>query len=209
MQRFIDEATVTDAALDNATKTAHEFGLNVPDAATASLLSTLAALAAGANKASLVAITPAAAVVGLHLLRGVRGDSQLTCIDPESEHQRHAREAFLEAGYAPSQCRFLPSRPLEVMGRLAPNNYQLIYADVRATDLSAMVEAAWPLLTEGGILVLADSLLDGLVGEESRNDRDAVAAREADALVSSMDDALVMRLPLGAGLTCVTKLAQK
>ncbi|WP_233195520.1 O-methyltransferase [Corynebacterium sp. 13CS0277] len=205
LQRYINSTASADAALVDAVDTAEEFGIAVPDTATASLLTTLAALAAGGEKASLVAVTPAAAVVGLHLLAGVAPGSQLTAIDPESEHQRHAREALSAAGYPASTLRFLPSRPLEVMGRLAKGSYHLIYADVRATDLAAMTQAAWPLLADGGVLVLADSLLDGLVGDESRSDRDTVAAREADQALADLEGAIVMRLPLGAGLTCITK----
>lgn len=209
LQSYIASTADISPALAEAMDTAEEFGVAVPDAATASLLTTLAALAAGDDKAALIAITPAAAVVGVHLLRGVRQGSQLTCIDPESEHQRHARHTLLAAGYSPSSIRFLPSRPLEVMGRLAQESYHVIYADVRATDMSALIASAWPLLAPGGVLILADSMLDGLIGDDSRMDRDTVAAREADASLNDMEDALVTRLPLGAGLTCVTKLGSR
>ena len=74
------------------------------------------------------------AVLGLYVLAGMPDNGILTCIDPEAEHQRSAKEAFREAGYAPSRGRFLPSRPLEVMGRLANDAYQVIYADVAALD---------------------------------------------------------------------------
>ncbi len=91
-----------------------------------------------------MAITPAANVVGLYLLAGMPDNGILTCIDPEAEHQRSAKTAFREAGYAPSRGRFLPSRPLEVMGRLANDAYQVIYADVAALELPAIIKAAWP-----------------------------------------------------------------
>ena len=92
------------------------------------------------------------------------------------------------------------------MGRLANDAYQVIYADVAALDLPAIIKAAWPLLQQGGTLVLANSLLDGTLADVSRTDRDTAAAREADEYLRELEGASVTRLPLGSGLTLVTKL---
>ncbi|MDU0478313.1 class I SAM-dependent methyltransferase [Staphylococcus chromogenes] len=203
---FILATTAEDEALANARQHAAEFGLTVPDAITGSLLSTLASGAATDSSAGAIAVTPAAGVVGLYLLGGLGEKGHLTCIDPETEHQRQAKKSFQEAGYRTSAYRFLPSRPLEVMGRLANDSYQLVYGDVRPADLRSFTEAAWPLLARGGVLVLADALLDGTIADESRKDRDTATARDTDIYLRELDDALVSRLPLGAGLTIVTKL---
>lgn len=92
------------------------------------------------------------------------------------------------------------------MGRLATAAYQVIYADVTPTDLPKLVELAWPLLGQRGTLVLANSLLDGTVADSSRNDRATQAALAADEYCRELDGAIVTRLPLGSGLTLVTKL---
>jgi len=92
------------------------------------------------------------------------------------------------------------------MGRLANDAYQVIYADVAALELPAIIKAAWPLLHQGGTLVLANSLLDGTLADASRTDRDTAAAREADEYLRELEGASVTRLPLGSGLTLVTKL---
>ena len=65
---------------------------------------------------------------------------------------------------------------------------------------------AWPLLHQHGTLVLANSLLDGTLADASRTDRDTAAAREADEYLRELEGASVTRLPLGSGLTLVTKL---
>ncbi|MEZ2122281.1 class I SAM-dependent methyltransferase [Corynebacterium sp. CCM 9204] len=197
--------TDTPPELVCARSDAEEFGLTVPDEITGSLLSTLAATATRETSAGAIAVTPAAAVVGLYLLEGLGARGTLTCIDPEAEHQKQARATFTAAGYRPSRFRFLPSRPLEVMGRLAPGSYQLVYGDMRPSDLRAFINAAWPLLGDGGVLILADCLLDGTLSDATRRDRDTVAAREADDHARQMDDALITRLPLGAGMTILTK----
>lgn len=206
LRTYIESTTDVPEALTAARRDAEEFGLTVPDEMTGQLLATLAATTGSApSSTGAVAVTPAAGVVGLYILRGLGEKRTLTCIDPEVEHQNQARTVFREAGYAPSRVRFLPSRPLDVMGRLAAGAYQLVYAEVPPVELPAVIEAGWPLLTPGGTLVLADALLDATLADESRRDRDTTAARAADELARSLEGALVTRLPLGAGLTLITK----
>lgn len=213
-----------EGALIDARSDASEYSLPTPSAAVGELLGTLAAAGAagtagGASGAvtGAVAMTPAAGVVGLHILAGLPEKSSLTCIDPEAEHQARAKSAFRDAGHGASRARFLPSRPLDVVGRLAAGAYHLVYVDVDPVDLPAVVEAAWPLLSPGGTLVLAGSLLDGTIADPTRKDRGTLAAREADELVDKFaagnaegfegQSAVVTRLPLDAGITLVTRRA--
>lgn len=192
-------------ALRQAREDAEENGVPTPSPIVGDLLTVLAAGSQASQGA--VAVTPAAGVAGLHILAGLREKATLTCIEPEAALQAGAKEAFRAAGFAPSRVRFLTSRPLEVMGRLATGAYQLIYADVAAVQLRPLIDAAWPLLAPGGTLVIAGSLLDGTVADPTRRDRETEAAREADAFVDTLalDDAAVARLPLDGGLTLITK----
>lgn len=192
-------------ALRQAREDAEENGVPTPSPIVGDLLTVLAAGSQASQGA--VAVTPAAGVAGLHILAGLRKKATLTCIEPEAALQAGAKEAFRAAGFAPSRVRFLTSRPLEVMGRLATGAYQLIYADVAAVQLRPLIDAAWPLLAPGGTLVIAGSLLDGTVADPTRRDRETEAAREADAYVDTLalDDAAVARLPLDGGLTLITK----
>ncbi|MBA1837647.1 O-methyltransferase [Corynebacterium sp. zg912] len=192
-------------ALRQAREDAEENGVPTPSPIVGDLLTVLAAGSQASQGA--VAVTPAAGVAGLHILVGLREKATLTCIEPEAALQAGAKEAFRAAGFAPSRVRFLTSRPLEVMGRLATGAYQLIYADVAAVQLRPLIDAAWPLLAPGGTLVIAGSLLDGTVADPTRRDRETEAAREADAFVDTLalDDAAVARLPLDGGLTLITK----
>ncbi len=194
------------AGLSVARIEAEENNLPGPTAAAGSLLATLAA--AGTSSHGAVAVTPAAGVVGLHILRGLPEKATVTCIDPEATHQASAKEAFRIAGFAPSRARFLTARPLDVMSRLAPASYRLVFADVDPAELSAVVGAAWPLLAPGATLVLAGSLLDGTIADSTRRDRATEAARAAQEGVDKLaadEDAVVTRLPLDGGLTLVTK----
>lgn len=197
-----------DSTLIDARSDASEYSLPTPSIAVGSLLGTLAAAGGAVSSAGVtgaVAITPAAGVVGLHILAGLPEKAALTCIDPEADHQTRAKAAFRDAGFGLSRARFLPSRPLDVLGRLAAGAYHLVFADVDPVDLPAVVDAAWPLLSPGGTLVLAGSLLDGTITDPTRKDRGTLAAREAEELVDSIEDAVVTRLPLDSGVTLVTR----
>lgn len=205
LRTYVESTTETDATVARAREDAAEFGLPAPDEMTGQLLTTLAATTNGNGSTGAIAITPAAGLVGLYILNGLADNTTLTCIDPESEHQRQAKALFREAGYSPSRVRFLLSRPLDVMSRLANDSYQLVFGQVSPMDLKALVDAAWPLLRRGGALVLADALLDGTIADQTRKDRDTQAARDADEYIRSIEGAHVARLPLGAGLTVVTK----
>lgn len=206
LRSYIESTSEVPEELDEARHDAAEFALDVPDETTGQLLSTLAATSCQNDSSGAVAITPAVSVVGLYLLHGLPPGTTLTCIDPEAEHQNKARSIFRSAGYTTSRVRFLPSRPLDVMGRLASGAYQLVYVDVSPMDLPTVIDAAWPLLGTGGTLVLPDVLLDGTLADLTRKDRDTVSAREADEKVRGLDNALVTRLPLGAGMTLVTRV---
>lgn len=207
MSAHINATTVADDALAGARDDAAEFGLPTPDAVVGGTLTALAALACSrrTEAPAAVAATPAVGIVGLHLFAGMPDDAVLTCIDPEIEHQKLARSAFRRAGIGPSRHRFLPSRPLDVLGRLAPGAYDLIYADVAPADIPAFRDRAWPLLSDGGVLVFAGALLDGTIADESRRDLDTVAARDAEKLLLERDDALVTRLPIGSGAIVLIK----
>ncbi|WIM68571.1 O-methyltransferase [Corynebacterium breve] len=207
IEEYIVSSTEEAEAIVAARADADEFRLNVPDDMTGRFLSGLAATTSHPDSGGAIAITPAAGLVGLYLLNGLPGKTTVTCIDPEAEHQTRAKAAFRDAGFAPSRGRFLTSNPVDVIHRLAPSSYQLVYADVAPMDLPTIISQAFPLLTPGGALVIADALLDGTLADQTRKDRDTEAAREADALVDTLDDALVVRLPLGAGLTMVVRKA--
>ncbi|WP_295642547.1 O-methyltransferase [uncultured Corynebacterium sp.] len=200
-----------DEALLNAVEAAEEFGLVYPDTITGEFLTFLSAHASGA--AGLAGYTPtaivmasASGVVGSFLFAGMP-EGHLTCIEPEVQHQQLAKEAFAAAGKRHNNYRFLPSNPLDVVGRLAQESYDLAVAEAAEEDLIPLVKATLPALRPGGVMVLMDSLVDGLIGDDSRTDRQTTAAREADEYLRELETVKVSRLPLGAGLTLITKVA--
>lgn len=205
--QHVNETTPVADAIAGATESAREFGIAVPDVMTGTLLTSLMQLAAARRTTSPAAViaSPAAAVVGLHLLAALDDGGVLTCIDPEIEHQSLAKKAFRDAGIRTNRQRFLPSHPREVLGRLAPGAYDLVYLDVAPSDLVSVQDQAWPLLRPGGVLIMAGALLDGTIEDPSRTDRDTQAAREADQHFLALEDATLLRLPLAAGMSVLIK----
>lgn len=220
---FLATRVETSPAIERAAQSAEEYGLRIPDEVTGRLLSTLAVPARGRDRepaaaqadgqtgpvgpaggrcTGAIAITPALAAVGSYILAGLPQESSLTCIDTEAENIRDARSLF-----PGGRARFLTARPLSVLSRMAPESYHLIYADIAPTHVEALVDATWPLLIPGGTLALADALLDGTLTDESRSDRTTAAARATFDRLSEWDprEAVVAHLPLGAGMTLVTR----
>ena len=116
-----------------------------------------------------------------------------------------ARQAFTAANIRSNQYRFLPSRPLEVMTRLAARSYSLIYAEIAPADAPTLVDEALELLEPGGLIILADILLDGTIANPARKDRDTAAARRLDESLRDREDIYLSRLPLGAGMVLISR----
>lgn len=214
IRAYVDSTSREDEVIAQAVEAATEFGLPTPDAMTGELLRFLSARAAGTgclagHTPTGIVMSAACGVIGMHLFRGLgyagAADGHVTCIEPEVQYQQLARAAFESAGIRPNLYRFLPSAPLDVVGRLAQDSYDIAVADAPAEDVLATVEATLPAVRPGGVVVLLDSLLDGLIGDQQREDRQTVAAREADEALRAMENVAVCRLPLGAGVTLITK----
>lgn len=214
IRTFVATTAPEDDAILRAKEAAGEFGLPVPDELTAEFIEFLAARAAGTatvedRTPTAVVMSAASGVIGLHLFAGLNSSGatgHLTCIDPEVQHQQLAKTAFAEADQQPNTFRFLPSTPLDVIGRLASDSYDVVVAEPAVEDIAATAVKTLPALRPGGVLVLLDTLLDGLVADASRTDRQTLQARQADEALRELEGALVARLPLGAGMTVITKL---
>ena len=207
MAQFVADTAVESDSMLTARTEAAELGITAPDPATIETIGFLAAHS-GPQRSAII-VSPAACVVGQAILSGfgTPGNGHVTCIDTESEHQQLARRSFLAAGHKHGDFRLLPSRPLEVMTRLATGAYGFIFAEVHPTDMETLIDEALPLLAPGGMLVVSGALLDGTVVDETRTDRDTEAARALDASLHERNDIRFMRLPVGSGLLVISPIA--
>jgi predicted O-methyltransferase YrrM len=163
-----------DGAITAARARADEVGVPCVDTTTGSLLRLLAAVS-GAK--AVVELGTGAGVSTLWLLRGMREDGILTTVDPETEHQRLARQSLAEAGYGTGRVRLIAGRALEVLPRLSDGAYDLVFCDALPQENADYLDAALRLLRPGGLVVFARALNDGRVVDPSARDADGGAAR--------------------------------
>jgi predicted O-methyltransferase YrrM len=167
--------------------------------------SALRFLAAVINARTVVEIGSGCGVSGIWLLRGMRPDGVLTSVDVEPEHQRLAKQAYTEAGFAASRTRLIAGRALDVLPRLTDGAYDLVFCDAAKHEYPDYLTAALRLLRPGGIVAFDNALWHDRVADPTQHDPETVAIREVGRLVRD-DEALVpVLLPVGDGLLCALK----
>jgi predicted O-methyltransferase YrrM len=167
--------------------------------------STLRFLAAVINARTVVEIGSGCGVSGIWLLRGMRPDGVLTSVDVEPEHQRLAKQAYAEAGFASSRARLIAGRALDVLPRLTDGAYDMVFCDAAKQEYPDYLTAALRLLRPGGIVAFDNALWHDRVADPTQRDPETVAIREVGRLVRD-DEALVpVLLPVGDGLLCALK----
>jgi predicted O-methyltransferase YrrM len=141
-----------------------------------------------------------AGVSGLWLLRGLGQDGILTSIDREAEHQRLAREAFTEAGFAPQRFRLITGSALDVAPRLNSDGYDLVFVDGDKTEYGEYLAEAKRLVRPGGVIAFDNALWHDRVADPSHRDPDTSAIRDLLKQVADDDELLPLLLPTGDGL---------
>lgn len=157
-------------------------------------------LAAAIGAKAVVEIGTGTGVSGVWLLRGMQADGVLTTIDTEAEHQRLAREAFTEAGFATARARTINGTALDVLPRLADASYDLVFCDAMKVEYPEYLTEALRLLRPGGGVAFDNALWGGKVADPSVRDADTVALREVGRVVRDSDRLTPALLPVGDGL---------
>ncbi|WP_375488225.1 O-methyltransferase [uncultured Mycobacterium sp.] len=189
----ISEDVILAAARDRA----GEIGASAVTPAVGALLSLLAKLSGGK---SVVEVGTGAGVSGLWLLSGMRDDGVLTTIDIEPEYQRIAKQAFAEAGVAPSRTRLISGRAQEVLTRLADESYDLVFIDADPLDQPDYVVEGVRLLRSGGVVVMHRAALGGRANDPAAHDAEVAAVRDAARLIAENERLTPALVPLGDGL---------
>jgi predicted O-methyltransferase YrrM len=186
-----------DAPVLAARARAAEVGVGCVDPTTGSVLRLLAA---STQARAEVELGTGAGVSSLWLLRGMRPDGVLTTVDPETEHQRLARQSLLEAGFGTGRVRLITGEALAVLPRLSDRAYDLVFCDAVKAENADYLGAATRLLRPGGLVVFAGALADGRVADPAARDPDTVALRELTRVVKEDERLTPALLPVGSGL---------
>jgi predicted O-methyltransferase YrrM len=192
-----EQSITEDAITASARERADDSGAGAVTPAVGALLSVLAKVA-GAK--AVVEVGTGAGVSGLWLLSGMRVDGVLTTIDVEPEHQRLAKQAFVEAGIGPSRTRLIGGRAQDVLTRLADDSYDLVFIDADPVDQPQFVIEGVRLLRSGGAIVVHRAALGGRAGDASAADKEVSAVREAARLIAEDERLTPVLVPLGDGL---------
>ena len=200
--------------LHAARRHAAEVGGAVPVGPATSAALRFIAAAIGAR--SVVEIGTGCGTSGIWLLRGMRTGGVLTSVDIEPEHQRLARKAFIDAGFASSRYRLISGRALEVLPRLADGAYDMVFCDADKQEYPEYLAGALRLLRPGGVVAFDNALwhsriIDALWRERAddgaADDPDTAAVRELCEQVKSDERLVPLLLPLGDGLLAAVKQA--
>ncbi|GAA3540605.1 O-methyltransferase [Amycolatopsis ultiminotia] len=161
---------------------------------------TLRFLAATLGARAVVEVGTGSGVSGLYLLRGMAADGVLTSIDVEPEHQRAARRTFVEAGYPPGRMRLIVGRALDVLPRLTPGGYDLVFVDAARIEFPSYYDQGVALLRRGGIIAFHNVLAGGRVADPARRDPETLALREVARAIREDERLVPALLPVGGGL---------
>jgi len=153
----------------------------------------LRVLAAATGARSVVEVGTGAGVSGLYLLGGMTADGILTTIDVEGENQRAAKEAYGEAGIAPSRYRLINGSAAEVLPRLRDEAYDLVFVDADKAEYPMYFEQALRLLRPGGVVAFDNALWHDRVADAAQRDPDTLTLRDLGRAVRD-DDRLVSAL---------------
>jgi predicted O-methyltransferase YrrM len=162
--------------------------------------SALSFLASAVQARAVAEIGTGTGVSGLWLLRGMQADGVLTSVDLEAEHQRLARETFVEAGYAPQRFRLIAGSGLDVMARLTDAGYDLVFLDADKVEYGEYLEQAVRLVRPGGLIVFHNALWHDRIADPSQHDPETSAIREVAQHVATDDRLRSTLIPLGDGL---------
>lgn len=207
VRRHVETSVVEDDVLRSARARADDLGVG---AVSPSVCTALEFLARVIGARTVVEVGTGAGVSGTALLRGMHPDGVLTTIDSEPEHQRAARTAFSEAGFASGRVRLINGRALDVLPRLTDAGYDLILVDPGAhgrTDHPDYLRDASRLLRPGGVVVLHGVLVGAAVADPARRDAATVALRETVRTVTEDEHWTPLLLPLGDGVLVATLAA--
>ncbi|MFP5370429.1 MAG: O-methyltransferase [Actinomycetes bacterium] len=168
----------------------------------------LAVLAAGVAARSVVSIGSGGGLAGLWLMRGMRPDGVLTALDGDPEQLRAARQAFADAGIAPSRTRMIFGTPAEVLPRLSPGAYDLVVCAGPPREYSTHLPELLGLIRVGGTLACHGVVEGGgRVADRTARDPQTVAWREMARAIRDDETLLPAVLPMGAGLLLATRRA--
>jgi predicted O-methyltransferase YrrM len=162
-------------------------------------------IAASLGARSVVEIGTGCGTSGIWLLRGMQPGGVLTSVDIDPEHQRLARRAFMDAGFATNRYRLIGGKAADVLPRLTDGGYDMVFCDADKHEYPGYLDAALRLLRPGGAVAFDNALWGGRVADPGSADPETLAIREVCDRVREDERLVPLLLPLGDGLLTAVK----
>jgi predicted O-methyltransferase YrrM len=202
MSAFAESYVREDIFMQQARNTGEELGTVDPSPAVGGLQRFLVQTL---RAHSIVEIGTGSGVSGLWLLGGNSKETVLTSIDVEREHTASARAIFEESGIPAQRYRLITGSILEVIGKLADENYDLVILRP-AADLMDLIHESYRLLRSGGILLVDHALSGGKVADPTQRDFESISRRDGVRAVKEDSRWSSTVLPVGSGVLLATKI---
>ena len=202
MSAFSESYVREDIFMQQARNNAEELGTLEPTPAVGGLLRFIVE---SLKARSIVDIGTGSGVSGLWLFAGASPETVLTSIDTEREHAASARTVLEESGITSQRFRLITGAIMEVVGKLADSNYDLIVIRP-AADLMELIHESYRMLRPGGILFIDHALSGGKVADPTQRDFDSISRRDGIRSVKEDSRWSSTVLPLGSGVLLATKL---
>ncbi|MFG2090634.1 MULTISPECIES: O-methyltransferase [unclassified Spirillospora] len=191
-----------DEPLLDARRRGAEVGAAPIGAAGGAALRFLATLIGARN---VVEVGSGCGVSGIWLMRGMPKDAVLTSVDIDPEHQRMAKQAYVEAGLGSFRTRMISGPALEVLPRLTDGGYDLVFCDAQKREYPEYLTDALRLLRPGGVVAFDNALWHDRVADPGHRDPDTEAIREVLRMVRDDERLVPLLVPVGDGLLCAVK----
>jgi predicted O-methyltransferase YrrM len=202
MSAFAENFPHADFFMQQARKNGAEIGAPDPTIGVGGLINFVAGLI---SAKSIVEIGTGSGVSGLWIFNGAPKDATFTSIDSEREHSASAKEILEEAGVSAQRFRLITGNIVEVVGKLADSNYDLMI--VRSPiDMVDVVQESYRLLKPNGVLIIDNALDGGKVADPTQRDFETIARRDSIKAIKEDSRWSSSLIPIGGGALLARKI---
>ena len=202
MSAFAENFPHEDFFMQQARKNGAEVGAPDPTVGVGGLIHFVVSLI---SAKSIVEIGTGSGVSGLWIFNGAPKEATFTSIDSEREHSASAKEILEEAGISAQRFRLITGNIIEVVGKLADSNYDLMI--VRSPeDMVDVVQESYRLLKTGGVLIIDNALDGGKVADPTQRDFETIARRDSIKAIREDSRWSATVLPIGGGALVARKI---
>ena len=202
MSVFSENFPHEDFFMQQARKNGAEVGAPDPTVGAGGLINFVVGLI---SAKSIVEIGTGSGVSALWIFNNAPVDATLTSIDSEREHSASAKEILDEAGISAQKFRLITGNIIEVVGKLADSNYDLMI--VRSPiDMVDVVQESYRLLKANGVLIIDNALDGGKVADPTQRDFETIARRDSIKAIKEDSRWSSTLLPIGGGALLARKI---